>query len=288
MLKNKKIFSQILYNRWLLCQRLLFVFICFFAKISLGQINATFVVIPKNKYTVGKKGHLANPLRQIVLDSFCISTTEVTNQQFEAFVLATNYKTDAEKHYNAMVFEPGLKEYRWLEDSTAYWRYPNGITRGTIFQKMNHPVTCISYRDAIAYCKWAKVRLPTLDEWEVASRVNSSAYFFWGNQRDSLPKYANVWHGKNHLEADSSDGYIYTSPVAKYAPNAWGLYDVYGNVFEFCTGKLPKYKNKKNIVHARGGSWWCSQSSCNFFTSVDIGRVAINASFSNQGFRVVK
>jgi formylglycine-generating enzyme len=253
-----------------------------------AQNGSIFIKVSKGNYWIGKKGHLINPFRNIAIDSFYISTTEITNQQFEVFVKATNYKTDAEKQQNAMVFEPGLEEYKWIEDSTANWRFPNGITRGGINEKMNHPVTCISYRDAITYCNWAKVRLPKLEEWEIASRANATTDFAWGNSRDSLKLYGNVWYGINHLKADSTDGFMYTSPVASFKPNAWGLYDMYGNVFEFCTGKLEKYKNRKNVVHARGGSWWCSAHSCSFFNSVDIGRVAKNASFSNQGFRVVK
>jgi formylglycine-generating enzyme len=255
---------------------------------TIAMAQTGFVTIPKGVYVIGKKNHLLNPLRKITVDSFSIAATEVTNAEFEKFVTATNYKTDAEKSNNAMVFEPGLEEYKWLEDTTAFWRFPNGITRGSIDGKMNHPVTCISHRDALAYCKWAGVRLPTLNEWEIASRAHSKEYYFWGQQRDSIAKYANIWHGKNHLIADSSDGYLYTSPVGSFAPNQWGLYDIYGNVFELCSDQLIQYKKRKNVVHARGGSWWCSINSCNFFNSVDIGRVSKFASFSNQGFRVVK
>ncbi len=265
---------------------LYFIFIFFVQNIFAQQLQ--FVTIPKGKYTIGKKGHSVNPLKNIDIDSFSISTTELTNTQFEIFIKATNYKTDAERKNDALVFEPGLKEFKWINDTTAFWRYPNGITRGGIENKMNHPVTCISYNDAIVFCKWANFRLPTLNEWEIASRANATTDFSWGNNRDSLSTYANVWHCINHLNADSSDGYMYTSPVASFKPNAWGLYDMYGNVFEFCKGQLPKYKNRKNVVHARGGSWWCSAKSCNFFNSVDIGRVSKFASFSNQGFRVVK
>src|SRR5215210_6764353 len=111
---------------------------------------------------------------------------------------------------------------------------------------MNHPVTSISYADILAYCKWTKLRLPSLDEWEIASRAGSSDDFFWGHDKSEIKKYANVWHGRNHLAADSSDGYMYTSPVASFAPNQWGLFDMYGNVFEFCEGEIygrPKNKN---------------------------------------------
>jgi sulfatase modifying factor 1 len=259
-----------------------------FSKVGFSQPGFRFVCIPEGKYFVGKNGHVLNPARFVNADSFWISNTEITNQQFEEFVKATHYKTDAEKHHTAMVFEPGLKEFRWLEDRTAFWRFPNGRSRGGITKKMNHPVTTISYADATAYCNWANCRLPNLEEWEIASRALAKTVFAWGTEVDSLEKYGNVWHGQNHLIADSSDGYLYTAPVASFKPNAWGLYDMYGNVFEFCSGKLEKFKNNPKVVHARGGSWWCSKSSCNFFNSVDIGRVSIHASFSNQGFRVVR
>jgi formylglycine-generating enzyme len=274
MPKNKHIYFYIV---------LMGIFVC---QYNFAQSLPNFVLVPKGEYVLGKKGHLLNPFRVIQLDSFYISTTEITNAQFQEFVKATKFKTDAEKKHNAMVFEPGLKEFKWLQDSTAYWRYPNGTTRGDIKDKMNHPVTCISYRDAEAYCKWAGVRLPTLNEWEAASRATATTDFAWGNQKDSLMQYANVWHGKDHLKGDDTDGYMYTSPVASFKPNNWGLYDMYGNVFEFCSGQLKN--DKAGVVHARGGSWWCSKNSCSFFNSVDIGRVSAYASFSNQGFRVVQ
>ncbi|HVK46633.1 MAG TPA: SUMF1/EgtB/PvdO family nonheme iron enzyme, partial [Pseudobacter sp.] len=107
--------------------------------------GVAFKLIPAGEYQVGKKGHAANPLRKVKTDSFFIAVYETTNREFAAFIAATGYITDAEKNHNAMVFEPGLDEFRWLEDSTANWRYPNGITRGGIENKMDHPVTCISY-----------------------------------------------------------------------------------------------------------------------------------------------
>ena len=252
-----------------------------------SQQQKDFVLIHGGQYMIGKKNHPTNPLRKVRIDSFYIATAETTNQQFETFVKATGYKTDAERRHDALVFKPGLREFEWDEDSTAYWRYPNGISRGGVENKMNHPVTTISYTDIMAYCKWAGVRLPTLEEWEIASRAGSSGDYFFGNDKKKIGKYANIWHGFDHMSADSSDGFMYTSPVKSFAPNPWGLYDVYGNVFEFCTGKL-KPDEKPTLAHARGGSWWCSSHACNYFNSYDIGRVNIHASFSNQGFRVAK
>jgi sulfatase modifying factor 1 len=246
-----------------------------------------FVRIEAGKYSVGKAGSIQNPLRTISLKPFQISKFELTNAQFKAFVDATHYKTDAERSHNAMVFQPPLRDFRWIEDSTAYWRFPNGRKRGGIESKMDHPVTTISFHDALEYCKWAKVRLPRLDEWEVACRAGSKSDWFFGSKPAEIGTYANVWHGRDHLKWDDSDGFRLTSPVGSFKPNAWGIYDMYGNVFEFCSGRL-KEDASSNIVHSRGGSWWCSKNSCCFFNSVDIGRVNIRASFSNQGFRVVR
>ena len=252
-----------------------------------SQPGNDFVWVPKGTYTIGKKDYLNNPQRQVTVDSFQIATTEITNKQFEQFILATGYRTDAERTRNAMIFRPGLKEFKWLNDTTAYWRYPNGISRGGIENKMDHPVVSISYCDIQTYCDWAGVRLPTFNEWEIACRAGSTTDYFWGDDQKRINKYANIWNGRDHMIADSSDGYMYTAPVASFKPNPWGLYDVYGNVFEFCEGKLRKNESA-NTAHARGGSWWCSRNACNFFNSYDIGSLNIHASFSNQGFRVVK
>jgi sulfatase modifying factor 1 len=268
--------------------RFLILFLSLLSVTAIAQTDTTFVLIPAGEYIVGQKGHVLNPLRKIKTDSFYMAATELTNASFKKFIDATGYITDAERLKNAMVFEPGLDEFEWLEDSTACWKFPNGISRGGIDGKMNHPVTSISYHDIQQYCAWAHVRLPTLNEWEIASRSGAATLYFWGNDKQDIHNYANIWYGRNHLKADSSDGYMYTAPVASFQPNPWGLYDMYGNVFEFCEGKLPGDKPGKKVAHARGGSWWCSKNACNFFNSVDIGKISPHASFSNQGFRTAK
>jgi formylglycine-generating enzyme len=252
-----------------------------------AQVGTGFVLVPKGRYTVGRKNNPQNPLRQVDVDSFRIAIFETTNREFAAFVAVTGYVTEAEKRHDAMVFRPGLEEFRWIRDSTACWRWPNGVSRGGIGDRMDHPVTCISYRDIQAYCAWAKVRLPTLEEWEIACRAGSKTDWFFGSEDSRIGEYANIWHGHDHMKADHSDGYMYTSPVGKFKPNAWGLYDMYGNVFEFCTGKVWRGE-PASVAHARGGSWWCSKNSCHSFNSYSIGKVSVHASFSNQGFRVVR
>lgn len=248
-------------------------------------LSPSFIEVKAGRYLVGKENGVANPRRMVTLKAYQIAKYEATNAEFAAFVKATGYVTDAERGKNAMVFEPGLREFRWIQDATAYWRFPNGKSRGGIEKRMDHPVTTVSYRDALAYCKWASVRLPTLDEWEVASRAGAVADWFFGKQSE-IGMYANIWHGRDHLKADVSDGFMTTSPVGRFEPNKWGLYDIYGNVFELCSGNLKG--DGPMTVHARGGSWWCSKNSCSFFNSVDIGKVDKRASFSNQGFRVAR
>ena len=247
----------------------------------------SFVLVPKGSYAVGKRGYRQNPLRTVKINSFRIAVYETTNRQFAAFVKATGYLTDAERMHNAMVFHPGLPEFRWVRDSTACWRWPNGISRGGISDRMNHPVTCISYRDVEAYCAWAGVRLPTLDEWEIACRAGTHTDYYFGSEDSKIGEYANIWHGHDHMQADHGDAYEYTAPVGSFKPNPWGLYDMYGNVFEYCTGK--RYPSESStIAHGRGGSWWCSKNACHSFNSYSIGAVNVHASFSNQGFRAVR
>ena len=246
-----------------------------------------FVLLRAGLYRLGKADHVENPVRSVRLGAFEIARTETTNAEFAAFVKTTGYLTDAERRHNAMTFAPPLPEFRWIRDPSANWRFPNGIKGGGIEGRSNHPVTGISFADALAYCRWAKVRLPTLEEWEAASRAGAATDYFFGANRAEIGRYANVWHGRDHRKPDLSDGYVTTAPVGSFRPNTLGLYDVYGNVFEFCSGRLPSDRSSRR-VHARGGSWWCSPRSCCFFNSADIGSVDVHASFSNQGFRVAR
>lgn len=255
---------------------------------KINKLNE-FVKIIAGKYIIGEKEHTINPLKEIETQAFEISRYEITNSQFLHFVNSTGYVTISEKRKDALVFRLGLDEFEWIKDSTANWRFPNGISEGGIEDKMNHPVTCISYIDAEAYCNWSNQRLPTIEEWEIASRGgrNDSRYFF-GDSVELIYEYANIWKGQTHLMLYEGEDYKTTSPVGSYKPNQFGLYDVYGNVFEFCSNIPEEFNRFDNVVATRGGSWWCSLNACGFFNSVDIGRVQKEATFSNNGFRVVR
>lgn len=247
-----------------------------------------WVKIPSGKYILGGEYSSMNPIHVVESNEFYITPNEITNEQFKKFVDETKYITTAEKYKNAKTFHVGLGEFEWVQDSTANWRFPFGEKAGGIDGKENYPVTCISFIDIQAYCKWAGVRLPTLDEWEIASRCGTRDKYFFGKDSTLLNEYANVWLSRTHDSLNVEDEYLFHSPIGTFKPNKWGLYDMYGNNFEFCSDQFSQLKNNPRQACARGGSWWCSKNSCNFFNSVDIGSVNKMASFSNHGFRVVK
>jgi sulfatase modifying factor 1 len=252
-----------------------------------GPNGHQLVSIPAGTYRVGVPGHLRNPRRTVHLQGYRVADAETTNEEFARFVEATGYITDAEKIGYGLVAREGMIDWAWTETKGATWRAPFGPEEPRTGELTNHPVTQISGADAEAYCRWIGGRLPTLEEWEVGARSGSTTRWPWGKKLD--PHLANVWNGTNHLHNTREDGWIYTSPVRSFPPNAWGLYDVIGNVFEYCEG-LPTIFRKgeeAKLIAGRGGSWWCSTGTCDFFNLVDIGAMDRHGSLANQGFRVV-
>lgn len=244
------------------------------------------IAIPAGEYQLGVDGNLYNPQHKIKIESFRISDAETTNAQFAAFVRATGYVTDAEKRGFGKIFREGMDEWVWTNCEGANWRMPFGPQSTKATEQPDHPVTQISGGDAEAYCKWVGGRLPTLDEWEVAARAGSAARWPWGAK--FLPGRANIWNGKTHQKEVKGDGFLYTAPVRSFPPNAWGLYDVIGNVFEYCSNvPLPLNGSRDRLSSARGGSWWCSEKTCDSFNLEVIGRMDKHGSLANQGFRVV-
>lgn len=252
-----------------------------------GPNEHQIVTIPSGIYKVGAPGNLRNPRRSTRLKSYRIADAETTNEQFGRFVNATGYLTDAEKRGYGLVSFEGMADWEWKEVKGANWRAPFGPGGPKADNQPNYPVTQISGADAEAYCNWLGGRLPTLDEWEVAARAGSMTRWPWGNTFD--PRRANVWNGESHRHNTREDGWVYTSPVRSFPPNAWGLYDVIGNVFEYCS-RLPRTISETDagrLVAGRGGSWWCSASTCNFYNLEDIGTMDRHGTLANQGFRIV-
>jgi len=205
--------------------------------------------------TGGVGGHDARPRHRVKLTKgFRIAATEVTVGQFREFVEAAGYETSAEKGTGALAFLPeveedGVDQFGTRPDCT--WRNPGWE------QSDEHPVVCVSWKDAVAFCQWLSqkegsvYRLPTEAEWEYAARAGTTTSYLGGNGAGTIYAYGNVADAaleKAHpgmtlrqriadLEEGKGDGFINTAPVASLKANPWGLFDTHGNVWEWCSDK---------------------------------------------------
>lgn len=252
----------------------------------IGPNDHRLIVIAAGTYQLGAKGNALNLPHRAKLRAFKISDAETTNSQFAEFVRRTGYVTDAERRRLGKVFREGMADWVWVDAPGACWRQPMGPEGPNFSALLQHPVTQISGSDAEAYCRWLGARLPTLDEWEAAARAGARTPWPWGPK--FIPGRANIWNGETHKAEAAADGFTYTAPVRSYPPNAWGLYDVIGNVFEYCADLPRSLRGRENVfIAGRGGSWWCSAGTCNYFNLVDIGHMDRHGSLANQGFRIV-
>lgn len=195
----------------------------------------------KNQEVLIKGGKLirTNPLSHksevLKIKSFYLDKNLTTVGEFDAFVKATGYKTEAQKFGNSAVFQSGA----WaLVDGADYW-HPQGKNKAKA--EPNHPVTQVSWNDAVAYAKWKGKRLPSEAEWEFAATNRGTGKFKypWGDKLIVKGKYqANVWQGTFPNENTKLDGYEFASPVGVFPPNALGLNDMGGNVWQWCSDIL--------------------------------------------------
>ncbi len=226
------------------------------------------VWIPGGKFTMGSDDPQAyrheKPAHLVSVKGFWISTTEVTNREFKAFVDATGYVTLAERKptwdelaknlppdtpripdslllAGSLVFTPPaapvlLDDYAqwWTFVDGANWQHPAGPD-SNLEGKWDHPVVHIAYEDALAYCRWDGSRLPTEAEWELASRGGlDKQRFSWGDDFAPEGKWmANTYQGSFPVADTRDDGFTSTSPVRSFPPNRYGLYDMIGNVWEW-------------------------------------------------------
>ncbi len=200
----------------------------------------------------------AQPIHRVSVDGFWMDKTDVTNDEFEKFVKATGYKTIAEiaptkEQFptappenlvaGSTVFTPTTNAVP-LDDYFQWWRYVHGANwrhptgpDSDIKGKGNYPVVQIAYADAEAYAKWAGKRLPTEAEWEFAARGGlAGKVFWWGNDLKPGGKWmANIYEGEFPMKDTGEDGYAGIAPVAQFPPNGYGLYDMAGNVWQWCS-----------------------------------------------------
>jgi sulfatase modifying factor 1 len=234
------------------------------------------------------------PVSFVTVSDFSMSTHEITVGQFKRFVEKTGYITDAESEGWAFIWDGAS----WAKEYGATFRSPG------FAQTDEHPVVCVSWRDAVAYCEWLSgltgrsVRLPTEAEWEFSARERGMRpRYGWGNGEPNgnvADETAGAKWPSLKIWSGYSDGYVTTAPVGKFRPNSIGLYDMSGNVLEWCADSYGSYtKEQKNdpIVRKedsfkvlRGGSWFNAEPGVR-----TTARTRLNQSYrgTRVGFRVV-
>lgn len=312
-----------------------------------GDTSVTGMVFIKGgTFMMGGDNNQASPdefpKHKVKVDDFWIDATEVTNAQFQKFVDATHYITTAEKKPDweemkttlppgtpkppdsllvaaSLVFRQtsgpvNLNDYGqwWGWVKGADWKHPEG-PNSSIEGKENHPVVQVSWYDAMAYCKWAGKRLPTEAEWEFAARGGLENNIYpWGNESINVGKAkANSWGGKFPYYNDKKDNYISSAPVKSFLPNGYGLYDMAGNVWEWCSDWYDAnyYKTFENTTainpqgsaksydpedtytpkrSLRGGSFLCNDSYCSGYRVARRMKSSPDTGLEHTGFRCVK
>lgn len=294
--------------------------------------DSGMVWISGGQFTMGSEEFAdATPLHAVTVNGFWMDSHEVTNAQFAEFVKATRYITVAERELNPADFPgvpvdklvPGSAVFTppstpvsldnpmqwWTYVPGASWKHPKGPST-SIEGKENDPVVQVCFEDAAAYARWAGKRLPTEAEWEYAARANNkSGSYYWGSSLKPAGKWvANIFQGKFPSDNLQEDGYKELAPVKSFAPNANGLYDMEGNVWEWCSDLYrPDYYSKSplknptgpaksfdpqepNVVKhvQRGGSFLCSDEYCNRYKAGSRGKGETGSASNNLGFRCVK
>jgi len=281
------------------------------------------------------------PVREVELKPFYIDVAQVTNAQFAAFIDATGYQTEAEKFGWSFVFHthlspkflrqlgpnacpPGLPW--WVAVPGAKWDRPHG-ERSSLKGLDDHPVVHVSWNDAIAYARWAGKRLPTEAEWEYAARGGrEQTRYAWGDHLTPRGKhFCNIWQGKFPEQDTADDGWHGTCPPDAYPANGYGLHNVAGNVWEWCSDwfsadfhvqcSTPNVECQNgdaangdsdiahftsNIAHdplgpptgthkmQRGGSYLCHRSYCNRYRVAARTGNTPDSATTNNGFRCVR
>ena len=302
--------------------------------------------IPATEFQMGSAGstNMRNeqPAHPVTLDGFWIDIHEVTNAEFQKFVDATKYVTTAEIKPDweeikkavpagtprppeeilvpgSLVFTPPPVQVPtndvsqwWTWTPGACWNHPEG-PGSSIAGREDHPVVHVSWDDANAYAKWAGKRLPTEAEWECAARGKLvGKKFAWGDEPPKeTSRFANIWQGTFPNKNDKLDGWERTSPVKTYPPNGYGLYDMSGNVWEWCSdwyradaylkqvtdGKIvnppgpddswdpTEPSAAKRVI--RGGSFLCHVTYCESYRTAARRGNTPDTGMSHLGFRCV-
>jgi formylglycine-generating enzyme len=304
-----------------------------------GPAPAGMVWVPGGTFWMGCENcgmPDALPVHLVSVDGFWMDRTPITNAEFERFVKATRYVTVAERPLDPNAF-PGITKDKlvpgsavftptttpvpfdnplqwWRYTPGANWKHPDG-PYSTLRDRADHPVVHIAYEDALAYAKWADKRLPTEAEFEFAARGGLDRNLYsWGNElKPGNRAVANTWQGRFPARDQGEDGYLGTSPVTAFPPNGFGLYDMGGNVWQWCADWYrPDYyaalaktstvaSNPQGPADSfdpeepgaakrvlRGGSFLCSDQYCTRYLVGSRGKGEVSSPTSNLGIRLVR
>lgn len=291
-----------------------------FARIRSGSTEGMSFIAGR-EFLMGNDGDYGfpadgeGPVHPVKLAGFFIDVTCVTNEQFNAFVNATRYKTEAERFGWSFVFEGHLSPQQqaeavrlrvagsewWCRVDGATWRHPEGPGT-TIKKRWDHPVVHVSWNDARAFAAWAGKRLPTEAEWEYAARGGLAQQRFpWGNELEPEGRHRmNVWQGNFPTENSAADGFYGVAPARSFKPNGYGLYNMTGNVWEWCEdwfdaayyrvsppeNPLGPTIGERRVM--RGGSYLCHASYCNRYRTDARSSNTPDSTATNLGFRCVR
>ena len=259
------------------------------------SVNSEMILIKGGTFLMGSNDGLPqeSPVHEVTVKSFYMDKTPVTVAQFRNFIESTGYKTEAEKFGDSGVFN--FERGGWELLTGANWKKPLGPSGPNA--EDNHPVTHVSWNDALAFAKWAGKRLPTEAEWEFAARSgeNSGEKFSWGNQVSDNGKYfANVWQGTLQ-KPETVDGYLFTSPVGTFGENKAGLTDMGGNVWQWCADNYKAYPGSNapiqedpNVKTIRSGSFFYDQYGEDSYSVSGRSMNSHETSLFNTGFRCAK
>ncbi len=255
------------------------------------------------------------PIRRVTLDAVYVDRYPVTNANFAEFTSKTGYRTEAERfgwsfvfrghipieQRSALIEDTVLGAEWWGKVSRADWRHPEGPD-STLENRLHQPVVHVSWNDAHEFASWAGKRLPTEAEWEFASRGGLEQKLFpWGD--DLTPNgnhLCNVWQGDFPEVDTAEDGFSAPAPVDAFPPNAYGLYSVTGNTWEWCldwfhatfhavgTRLNPAGPERGGSKVMKGGSYLCHRSYCNRYRVAARTSNTPDSSTTNIGFRCVR
>ncbi len=287
-------------------------------EMNLGSEVGTddLVELPGGRFLMGTADDIGfpadgeGPVREVSVNTFRIGRYAVSNREFAEFVEATGYCTDAERFGWSFVFHlflpddfPSTRAVAgapwWRQVYGADWRRPAG-PETVLGGLMDHPVTHVSWEDAMAYCRWAGYRLPTEAEWEYAARGGLvQKRYVWGDEFSPEGKtMCNIFEGTFPTDNTAADGYIGSALVDAFPANGYGLHNMAGNVWEWCADwfsptfhiagprQSPSGPPEGAARTMRGGSYLCHDSYCNRYRVAGRSSNTPDSSTGNLGFRV--